>query len=413
MKKRILLTPQYMKYFQCIGPDCEDNCCYGWKVPIDENTYKKYRRVSNKVLKHVLDKNVTRNRSNPSSESYAKIKMCDNGYCPFFDEDKLCGIYKKLGAESLSKVCMLYPRITNVVNGVYEKSISLSCPEAARLVLLNPKVMEFDEIEELKEVQYSITHSINTDNIQSSNNVKKYFWLLRMFSISLIQNRKYSITDRLIILGICMKKVQEYLNNNRVHEIPELIEEYNHIIENESLKKSLGDIPINLTIQMELMKEFNDQRFLTGFCQNSKPYIDCVVEFLKGIAYTDEAKVEAVGEKYKEAYLNYYEPFVREHEYIFENLLVNNVFREMFPIISKDGVFDDYIKLVVNYSLIKMLLIGVAAYNKKLDEASLVRVVYSFSRAIEHNKTFFDNTFKLFKENGYDTMAYMSILIKN
>ena len=85
----------------------------------------------------------------------------------------------------------------------------------------------------------------------------------------------------------------------------------------------------------------------------------------------------------------------------------------MFPIISKDGVFDDYIKLVVNYSLIKMFIIGMSAYNKKLDEELIVRLVYSFSRAIEHNKIFLDNTFKLFKENGYNTMAYMSILIKN
>ena len=164
---------------------------------------------------------------------------------------------------------------------------------------------------------------------------------------------------------------------------------------------------------MELMKEFNDQRFSMKFSPNSQSYIDCVAEFLSGIEYTAESKVEDVGEKYKEAYLNYYEPFVREHEYIFENLLANYMFKELFPINSKEGVFDDYIKIVIHYSLIKMLLIGMAASNKKLDEALIVRLVYSFSRAIEHNKIFFDNTFKLFKENGYNTMAYMAILIKN
>lgn len=413
MKKRVILTPQYMKQFKCIGYKCEDNCCYGWMVYIDEDTYKKYREVSETTLRPILDRKVTRNRSMPSFDNYAKIKMNENGCCPFLEEDKLCSIQKKLGSKFLSKVCMLYPRVTNVVNGVYEKSVTLSCPETARLVLLNPNIMEFDEIQESTEVQHFLVYGIDTNSIQNSNNVKKYFWPLRFFSISLLQNRKYLLADRLIILGLFMKKVQEYSDNNRVHEIPALIEEYNEMIENGDIEEAICNIPTNLTIQMELMKEFNDQRFLTAFNANSKSYIICVTEFLYGVGYTDEAKVEEIVERYKEAYFNYYEPFESEHEYIFENLLVNHVFREMFPINSKDGVFDDYVKLVIHYSLIKMLLIGMAAYHKKLDEALIVRLVYSFSRAIEHNKIFFDNTFNLFKANGYSTMAYMAILIKN
>lgn len=413
MKKRVVLTPQYMKQFQCIGPKCEDHCCYGWKVNIDENTYKKYKKVSESTLKPLLDKSVTRNRSTPSFGNYAKIKMDENGCCPFFEEDKLCSIHKKLGAEYLSKVCMVYPRITNVVNGVYEKSVALSCPEAARLVLLNPNIMEFDEIEEPAEVQHNVNYKIDTDTIQNANNLKRYFWPLRIFSISLLQNRKHTLTDRLIILGLFMKKVQEYLDNNRTHEIPILIEEYNRIIDNENIEESLTDVPAKITIQMELMKEFNDQRFSIAFSQNSQSYINCVAEFLNGIEYTAEARVEDIGERYKEAYLNYYEPFMREHEYIFENLLVNHAYRELFPIASRDAVFDDYMKLGIHYSLIKMLLIGMAAYNKKLDEALIVRLVYSLSRAVEHNKIFFNNTFKLFKENGYNSMAHMAILIKN
>lgn len=402
-----------MKQFQCIGSKCEDNCCYGWKVSIDKNTYKKYRKVSESNLKPLLDKNVTRNRSNPSSENYAKIKMDNNGCCSFLGDDKLCNILKSLGGEFLSNVCMIYPRITNIVNGVYEKSATLSCPEIARLALLNNNIMEFDETEEPVEVKHSIKYQIDTGSIQNMNKAKRYFWQLRNFTISLLQNRKYLLADRLIILGLFMKKVQEYVDGNRVHEIPALIEEYNGIIENENLQKSLGNIPSNLTIQMELMKEFSDQRFSTVFCKNSNSYVQCVIEFLSGIKYTADAKVEEIGERYKEAYLNYYEPFMKGHEYILENLLVNYVFREIFPVNSPKGAFDDYMNLVIHYSLIKMLLIGMAAYNKKLDEALIIKLVYSFSRAVEHNRKFFGNTFKLFKESGYNTMAYMAILIKN
>lgn len=413
VKKRLLLTPQYMNHFQCIGPKCEDNCCYGWKVDIDENTYKKYKKIADSTLKPLFDKNVTRNRSLSSIENYAKIKMNKNDCCPFLEDDKLCNIQKRLGGEFLSKTCRIYPRLTNIVDGVYEKSVTLSCPEAARLVLLNPNKMEFDQIDESKEVQHNLVYKIETGSIQNANSIKKYFWPLRIFSISLLQNRKYSLSDRLIILGLFMKKTQEYLDHNRVHEIPVLIDQYQQIIEADGLKESLNHIPTNLTIQMELMKEFNDQRFSIAFSKNGQSYINCVAEFLNGIEYSVEAKVEDVGERYKEAYINYYEPFMDEHEYIFENLLVNYVYRELFPANSKGGVFTDFTKLVITYSLIKMLLIGMAAYNKKLDEELMVRLVYSFSRAIEHTRVFFNNTFKLFEKNGYNTMAYMAILIKD
>lgn len=413
MKKRVSLIPQYTKQFQCIGTKCEDNCCYGWRVGIDENTYKKYKKVSKPALKRLIDKNITRKRSNPSLENYAKIIMDKNGKCPFLEEDRLCNIHRELGEEFLSKVCMVYPRLTNIVNGIYEKSITLSCPEAAKLVLLNPNIMEFDEIEEAIDVQHNIIHKIDTENVRKGNNVNKHFWSLRIFSISLLQNREYLLTERLIILGLFMKKVQEALDNNLDYEIPNIIEEYNQIIENGDLKEAIRNIPVNLTIQMELMKEFNDERFTIEFSPNAKSYIDCFVKFLKGIDYDADTKVEEAGERYKEACLNYYEPFMKDHEYILENLLVNYIFKEMFPINSQDGVFDDYMKMTIHYSLIKMFLIGMAAYNKKLNEELIVKLVYSYSRAIEHNSIFFDKTFKLFKEKGYNTMAYMAILIKN
>ena len=120
-KKIKVLIPQYIKNFKCIGGECEDSCCIGWKVDIDKNTYKKYSNCRDEELKHLLSKKVTRNRSNPSDEKYAKIKMDDNLACPFLNEEKLCKIYSNLGGESLSVTCTTYPRVYNVVNNVLEK----------------------------------------------------------------------------------------------------------------------------------------------------------------------------------------------------------------------------------------------------------------------------------------------------
>lgn len=412
-QKRIVLRPHYLSIFSCIGDKCEDNCCYGWNISIDKNVYEKYRKISDNELKSILDKNVKRNRSNPSNESYAKIKLDCNEQCPFLNENKLCKIHKNLGAEYLSKVCTTYPRETNLVDQKYEKAATLSCPEVARLILLNPEIMEFDEVEEAIETQSIIKYTAETNAIKDVRRAPKYFWELRIFSISLIQNRKYKLWQRLIILGLFMQKVSEYVNDETSDKIPILIEQYNEIINSESLKQELENIPVNTNIQMELMKEINDQRFGMQINANTMVYVNCVVEFLNGIKYMKEDKVENIAERYKEAFDSYYKPFMDEHEYILENYLVNYIFKELFPISSQGDVFQDYVKLIINYSYIKTLLIGMAGFNKKLDENIIVRLIYSFSRAVEHNKVFLKKMNNIIKSNGFDTMAYMAILIKN
>ena len=39
MKIRV---PEYFKDFKCIASECEDTCCAGWGIVIDDETYKKY-----------------------------------------------------------------------------------------------------------------------------------------------------------------------------------------------------------------------------------------------------------------------------------------------------------------------------------------------------------------------------------
>lgn len=41
MKKSVkMIYPSYIEKFQCIGGKCEDNCCIGWDIDIDKETFK-------------------------------------------------------------------------------------------------------------------------------------------------------------------------------------------------------------------------------------------------------------------------------------------------------------------------------------------------------------------------------------
>ncbi|MBN2828601.1 MAG: flagellin lysine-N-methylase [Tissierellales bacterium] len=68
--------------------------------------------------------------------NYGIISLTEDYRCPFLDRDNLCTLQKKSGEGGLSNVCALYPRYYNLVDGVYEESLSLACIEAAETLLL-------------------------------------------------------------------------------------------------------------------------------------------------------------------------------------------------------------------------------------------------------------------------------------
>ena len=55
--------------------------------------------------------------------------------CSFLNEEKLCDLYEEMGEEFLCRTCREYPRHTEEFENVRELSLSLSCPEAARIIL--------------------------------------------------------------------------------------------------------------------------------------------------------------------------------------------------------------------------------------------------------------------------------------
>ena len=71
------------------------------------------------------------------------IFINQDGRCPFLNPENLCDIHTALGENALSETCRLYPRFYADFGSLREAGLSLSCPEAARLILSNPAPMRF------------------------------------------------------------------------------------------------------------------------------------------------------------------------------------------------------------------------------------------------------------------------------
>lgn len=405
-------TPSYLSKFKCIGSPCEDNCCIGWDVDFDKKTYNKYIKVKDGELGQLFKNSV---RPNPDSFSddvdFAVVKLKKNKMCPFLNGEHLCKIQLRFGEGYLSNVCATYPRYTNIINGVYEHSATVSCPEAARLILKDPDGMSFVEGEESTKGPMILNYDVDTR--AKSNPLRvKYLLELRSFSISLLQNRKRPLWERLLLMGEFYEGLRQDKAGKGKDDVLSRIEEYGQKLKAGNVKSHLASLPADPKGQMALLKEITDS--LNVFTEiDSKRYIAFTKEFLQGIRPEGKSSVEEEGRLMVQAYHEYYEPFIMDHEYLIENYLVNVMFKDLFPASEGENAFDAYMMLVIRYALIKLHLIGIGAHRKGLTEDTVVGFIQAFSKTVEHHKTYLENIAEHMIKKRYNSMKHMAVLLKD
>lgn len=410
-KMRKIMVPSYFENFQCIGTECEDNCCESdWKIAIDKKTYKKYKEVNHPIRGELL-KYVKRDRKNSDTENYARIIPNSCGSCSFLDEDKLCGIQKTLGEDYLSNVCLQYPRYFRIVDGVVEKSLTFSCPEVARAALFEEQKMEFFVKEELEANRINLTGFVRTNENKPGFDINSVFWDLRIFTIEVLQNREYSIEDRLIILGLFYKNVQDYLNNRNGRKLLALIAQFRVYVQTKELMSTINEITPQRQIQMKFLLSLALLRLNKGV--NDLRYLGLIKKVLIGVGCTEDKSESEIMESYISSYNNYYLPYIKNNEQIFEHYLVNHVFKELFPLSKTNCVFEEYVKMVLHYALIKLHLIGIAGYYEDLNDKIVVGTIQPLVKVVEHSQIFLSTMMDVVKKNNYSSMAYMAILVKN
>jgi hypothetical protein len=119
-----MLQSAFMAGFQCKGAECEDTCCRGWEMQLDEPMRKKYESDA-PLLLAAVDTGV----SGAIMRRDAKTDSCVK-----FDHG-LCGIHKQYGTAFLGDACHFYPRVTRRLGEAVLMTGTPSCPEVVRLAL--------------------------------------------------------------------------------------------------------------------------------------------------------------------------------------------------------------------------------------------------------------------------------------
>ena len=120
--------PSYYNEFSCLAGECPDSCCRKWEIVIDNNTLEKYKAINNEFGEKIRSEIIK------DEEGDCCFRLKDAS-CPFLNSERLCDIHIKLGEAYTSEICQNHPRFIEEYDGFTEISLSLSCPEANRIIL--------------------------------------------------------------------------------------------------------------------------------------------------------------------------------------------------------------------------------------------------------------------------------------
>ncbi|HYA16532.1 MAG TPA: flagellin lysine-N-methylase [Bryobacteraceae bacterium] len=404
--------PRAYERFRCIGPECEDTCCDGWGILVDEATYGKYQNpalpeVAGKVLSTLVEINPART----SSGDFARIKL-EGTRCPAL-LDGLCAIQKTLGEPYIADLCSMFPRVVSITGGVLERSLHLSCPEAARLVLLDPDAMRFEEREGDGQ-PYRAGSVVLLANDVPDDSVHR----VRSLMMEVIRERSRPLWQRIVSLGCAIDRIADM----EIERAAGVMEDHLRCLRTGALDELLLSQKGNPALQLETALELIVARL--GADYTSPRFIECYREFMLGLEWNAKSSMEELAERYQGALRTWFLPFVREHEHVLENYLINYMFRTLFPYrkkrpdqrfaidSSRESMKNAYLLLATHYAIIRALLIGLAArHREQFGPGQAVKLVQSYSKAFLHSGTFEKTASEFLDRNGEELTRKIAVLV--
>ena len=415
--------PSYAAVFRCIGPECEDTCCRDWSIPLDKKTYQIYKQFPEGRLGSVVAESVSLNPDAPEA-LYARIDLASSGFCPFFTPDQLCAIQREYGAAALSSTCSIYPRTLNLVEGVLEGSLALSCPEAARNILLSPDATR-------------VAGNLLSGNFRADNfarlpgntpgfDYKPYtaFHPIRDLLISMITDRSRPLWQRLLLIGSLCKRLDDIRSEEQGELVPAILNDYRQIRDDPAVTRQLEAMPSDTRKKLDVVLTLTNERLREK--KSGRRFADTFWNFIEGIGSAMEAGAIADASQeedvrlFREAENKYYKPFFEKRPYVLENYLVNYMLQNLFPFgregsphFIRRGIFDEYILMATQFAWMNALLIGISGRHKTgFAEEHVIKAVQSFCRAVEHFPYVLVSINDYIKSQKLDSLHGMAILIR-
>lgn len=404
------IYPDYYKEFNCIADKCEATCCAQWIIVPDDKSLRKYKNFKGDFsarLQNSID------YENKEIRSYKKA-------CVFLNEDNLCDLYIEAGKNMLCKTCRRYPRHYEEFENIREVTLSVSCPEVAR-ILLNKKDKVFfkSHIQTSKKEEYEYFDYILFTKLQET----------RELFYKILQNRNLSFSMRLSYI----LAMSHDLNNHGLYEWDELIDKFS----NEEFINKIAKKFINY--KLTYIDKYKNQS-LDKYVDYNNNCINHSKNRKIAIINFKSEKVCCLDEIIKTLYINYIEDlsemehlkqswqgtldkalitinsidniydeykqfseYMKDREYEYEQLIIYFLSTYYLGAVYSNRAYD-----MVRFSATNLLMIKILGFTKwfqngrSFTKNEQIKLVYNYSREVEHS----DNNLNKFEENIHSKVWY-------
>lgn len=391
------LTPKYVQNFACVGSDCSDNCCTGWKVTIDKKTFNAYRQTKNLKLSDQLDKNVKRTRSQASETNYARMDLNPTtGECPMMD-NKLCSVQSELGEDKLSNTCFSYPRISQKVGEFNQQSLTLSCPEAARLALLAEDAFDFTQTELV--VRPETVDKMTPMFGLSEEDMNE----IRFYCIQIIRTQGFELWQKLAVLGLFCESLTKICENRGSGNIKQLIKTIDTLLENPESARIFDAMEAHHGIQavtFTLLWRLKSERSTSA---SQQAVHKAIALGLGADPQSGNVTESQLIERYSDG-VKLLPKALEEVPFFLENYVVNEMFRECFPF-SNASPYEHYLRLVTRFGLVRFMLAAQCKADAPMPALNvLVQTVQTFCRRYQHDNQFAISVNDCLKNSGWNQL---------
>ena len=358
---------------------------------------ERFQALPESPLKVLIEASVEGAAEGSGSDS-GIFRMNEKHQCPLLTSDGLCRIHAELGEGMLPQTCASYPRVTGSIEGVMECSLALSCPEAARLVLLTPDL---------------------AISLQTDAPAEEPFWAIRAAVLRLVRNREYPLWQRLFLLNIFCQRLDAIARGTLKRSLTEFLADFDAAVAGGTLRTAMETLPIDRKAQLDVVLR------LAGLMlhkSNIRPrFVECVKAFTAGIGNGPGATLDSLCAHYAYAHDRHFAPFFDRHPYMLENYLINSIVRRRFPFgkgelgsSSEPQMLREFALLAAQFALMRGLLIGLAGFHgTAFSAAHVVHTVQAASKHFEHHPEFLTMAHALLVESRMDGARGLAILLRN
>ncbi len=394
--------PRYFSDFHCIGGECPENCCNGWRIDWSRKEIDKLSAAEN-ISPELSELVKTSFVPNEDIEGMMLVKCGENGKCPFLTEEGLCRIQKELGAEYLSYTCTIYPRINIYSGDRFYRFCRISCPVTVKRLLNDGKSMDLIALPTEKQ---GTVYPANDLDDYNKNPEQKYRPEIFEFFCELISEKSISVEVAIILGALAAQELARMVDMLDIEKIPERLKSLRKELHGHQVLQSAENLKPQKQIKLGFLSLLSEQ--VVGDAVTAALHQNKALD-MELYAHGEEKLAEAL----------------KGREWFLRNVALQLLFEFDVPFeFASKSIFENYSLFAAAFGMIKTNLIAAMAVDKPLivsakkqefsvdGDDKLVTLTALFTRGLCQNTAKEQKIIELLEKHEFNKPPFLGILVK-